>query len=180
MKNYIILFLIFVGCKKIDENGFKTYTIKQGNHKSNYGMKFTRSNCLNFQVIFDSSAIYTTTDPINQFDINKLYGLSDCGDFHTESSIRIGWRWLNDSLELHWFKHDGNFEFDKIKCVDLNTIINCSIQFTDAEYKIVIDNTQIFINRPCPRSNNSKYYTWPYFGGTETAPHDIKIKIKSI
>ena len=180
MKLKFLILLLCFSCKKIDNNGFVTYTIKQDNHKSTYGMKFTRSNSLNFQVIFDSSAIYTTNDSLNQYDINKLYGLSDCGDFHTESSIRIGWRWLNDSLELHWFKHNGNFEFEKIKCVQLNKIINCSIELIDSEYIITIDGTQITIDRPCSRCRNSKYYLWPYFGGNETAPHDIKIKIKDL
>jgi len=26
--------------------------------------------------------------------------------------------------------------------------------------------------------SGSRYYLWPYFGGDETAPHDITIKIK--
>ena len=64
-------------CKKIDEDGFRIYTIKCGKHKSRSAIKFTRSNTLSFQVIFDESAIYTSNDPINQYDINKLYGLSD-------------------------------------------------------------------------------------------------------
>jgi len=32
----------------------------------------------------------------------------------------IGWRWIDDSLEIHWFKHEhGKFSFDLIKRVDL-------------------------------------------------------------
>ena len=177
---YILLLILFCGCRKIDENGFKTYTIKCGKHKSRSAVKFTRSNSLHFQVIFDETAIYTTNDPGNQYDVNKLYGLSDCGDLHQESSIRIGWRWINDSLELHWFRHDDTFEFDKIKSVELNQIIDCEISFNDWEYEIDIDGTVVTIDRPCRRSRNSKYYLWPYFGGDETAPHDIKIKIKNL
>tara|TARA_Y100001972_G_scaffold36863_1_gene45379 strand:- start:42 stop:578 length:537 start_codon:yes stop_codon:yes gene_type:complete len=175
-----IIFAPQFSCKKLDENGFRTYTIKQGKHKSRSAIKFTKSNTLSFQVIFDESAQYTSNDPINQYDINKLYGLSDCGDLHGESSIRIGWRWLNDSLELHWFRHDGSFKFEKIKSVELNQIITCNIKFNDWEYEIDIDGTAVTIDRPCRRSRNVKYYLWPYFGGDETAPHDIKIKIKDL
>ena len=177
---YIFLLILFCSCRKLDENGFRTYTIKCGKHKSRSAVKFTKSNTLSFQVIFDESAQYTTTDPDNQYDVNKLYGLSDCGDLHQESSIRIGWRWLNDELELLWFRHDDNFEFEKIKSVELNEVIDCEISFNDWQYDIIIDDTLVTIDRPCRRSKNIKYYLWPYFGGDETAPHDIKIKIKNL
>ena len=120
---FVALFLlgVFSSCKKIDENGFRRYTIKEGKHKSRTRYKTTKTNCLQFQTIFDNSAIYTSQDPANQYDVNKLYGLSDCGDNHTETSIRFGWRWLNDSLEILWFKHtNNNFSFAKIKSIDLS------------------------------------------------------------
>lgn len=180
MKKYILILLCLLSCRKIDDNGFRIYTIKSGNHKSRSSFKTTKTNNLQFQVIFDSTAIYETSDPVNQWDVNKLYGTSDCGDRHQESSIRIGWRWLNDSLELHWFRHDQDFEFQKIKCVELNQIIDCSIQFNNSEYIINIDDISVTIDRPCSRSSNRKYYLWPYFGGDETAPHDIKIRIKNL
>ena len=60
MKYYIILLLLIISCKKIDENGFRTYTIKCGNHKSRSAFKTTKTNNLQFQVIFDSTAIYET------------------------------------------------------------------------------------------------------------------------
>ena len=65
-----ILFAI-PSCRKIDENGFRIYTIKAGKHKSRSKIKITRTDELKFQAIFDSSAIYTSADPINQYDINK-------------------------------------------------------------------------------------------------------------
>lgn len=30
------------------------------------------------------------------------------------------------------------------------------------------------------RTNYNKYILWPYFGGDETAPHDIKIRLKRL
>ena len=180
MKKYILILLSLLSCKKIDDTGFRIYTIKCGNHKSRSALKTTKTNNLQFQVIFDSTAIYETSDPINQWDVNKLYGTSDCGDLHQESSIRIGWRWLNDELELLWFRHDGDFEFEKIKNVELNQVIYCDISFDDLEYNIIVDDTLVTIDRPCSRSSNRKYYLWPYFGGDETAPHDIQIRIKNL
>lgn len=33
MKKWIFLFLAFIGCRKVDSNGYKTFTIKKGNHR---------------------------------------------------------------------------------------------------------------------------------------------------
>ena len=180
---FVALFLlgVFSSCKKIDENGFRTYTIKEGKHKSRTRYKTTKTNHLQFQAIFDESAIYTSQDPANQYDVNKLYGLSDCGNDHTETSIRFGWRWLNDSLEILWFKHtNNNFSFAKIKSIDFNEIVNFGIQFDTDYYYMSVGAETVTISRPCNQSSNRKYFLWPYFGGNETAPHDIKIKIKDL
>jgi|TARA_B100001093_G_C26489326_1_gene868354 hypothetical protein len=175
------LHFLFMSCKKIDENGFRDYVIKEGNHSSRTSYKTTKTNCLQFQAIFDESAIYQSIDSNNQYDINKLYGLSDCKDHHIKTSIRLGWRWLNDSLELHWFQHvNNNFSFDRITTINLNTIVNFSITFDNNYYYVSVDNDTITIDRPCNNQSIRKYYLYPYFGGDEKAPHDIKIKIKSI
>ena len=182
MKYFLILIILMLTCcKKIDENGFRIYTIKEGKHKSRSRYKTTKTNCLQFQAIFDESAIYTSQDPANQYDVNKLYGLSDCGNSHTETSIRFGWRWLNDSLEILWFKHANNsFSFAKIKSIDFGEIVNFNIQFDDNYYYMSVGSDTITVARPCNRSSNRKYFLWPYFGGNETAPHDIKILIKDL
>ena len=178
MKKLFFILLAFLGCKKIDEDGFKTYRIKKGKHRSGIKVKRDWASTINFQVIFNESARYTSVDPVNQADINKLYGISDCGEHHLKSSIRIGWRWYNDRLELHWFKHQfGEFSFGKIKSVELNEIINCTIELDEDKYIISVDG----VTKETPRScglNYQKYYLYPYFGGDETAPHDITIRIK--
>ncbi len=74
-----------------------------------------------WNISFDSSAIYKTVDSVNQLDINKLIGWSDCGSNHMENSIRFGWRWLNDSLEIHWFKH----ELGELSCHLITRVTLC-------------------------------------------------------
>ena len=175
------LHFLFMSCKKIDENGFRDYVIKEGKHSSRISYRTTKTNCLQFQAIFDESAIYQSIDTNNQYDINKLYVLSDCKDNHTKTSMRLGWRWLNDSLEIHWFQHvNNNFVFSKISTIKLNIIVNFSIIFDENYYYVSVDNDTVTIDRPCNSQSIRKYYLYPYFGGDETAPHDIKIKIKSI
>ena len=176
----VIIFVIlsFVSCKKIDDNGFRVYKIKEGRHRSNTAYCTTRSNYISFEAIFDESARYTSLNPINQYDINKLYGLSDCGTSHTKNSIRFGWRWLNDSLEILWYKReDGEFSFGNITTVDLNTSYHYTITFTKDSYILSVDGIEVIVNRKC-FGDHKRYYLYPYFGGDETAPHDITVRIK--
>ena len=172
------VFLSIFSCRKVDEQGFKTYTIKENKHRSTYKYKTTRGNEFYIECIFDSSAIYTTTDPLNQYDVNKLWGVSDCGDGHMENSIRLGWRWLNDSLEIHWFKHQlGQFTFEKITTVDLCETIPIFLHIKQDNYIICVDGTCDSTERNC-NGDYKRYFLYPYFGGDETAPHCIRIKIK--
>ena len=174
----IFLILILASCKKTDNNGYRIYTIKEGKHRSTFNYSTSRDQNFNWSIIFDSSAIYTTEDPDNQYDINKLIGWSDCSENHMDYSIRFGWRWLNDSLEIHWFRHQhGNFEFSKIKSVSLCEPHEYYLDFTDTEYSLCVDETCVYLDRTCP-GTFKKYKLYPYFGGQETAPHDIKIRIK--
>jgi len=176
---YNVIFLcLLMGCKKIDADGYTTYKIKEGNHKSTYRYNTTQSNFITFSVIFDSSAIYQTQNPINQLDVNKLYGVSDCGCNHMKYSMRVGWRWVDNTLELLWYRHkNGNFDFDIITTIPLNTPVTCSITLTGDIYEVCVDGVCKTIIRPC-EEDYKKYYLYPYFGGNEKAPHDIKISLK--
>ena len=178
MKKLILILLTLIGCKKIDENGFRTYKIKKDKHRSTFKLKRDWRSVIEFEVIFNETAKYITKDPNNQADINKLYGVSDCGQHHMQSSIRIGWRWYNESLELLWFKHEfGEFSYGKIKTVDFNEIIYCMIELDEDKYVIAVDGVVTETPRSCGTIYKN-YYLYPYFGGDETAPHDIVIKIK--
>ena len=39
--------------------------------------------------------------------------------------------------------------------------------------------TCVYVDRNCP-VEDKRYMLYPYFGGDETAPHDIKIQIKKM
>jgi len=181
MRLFTYLFcLILLGsaCKKVDPLGYRMYTIKEGNHRSTYQYTTNFDTLVRFKAIFDSSAIYNTTDPSNQYDVNKLYGVSDCGCSHMKYSIRFGWRWLNDSLEILLFKHQGGvFSFEKITSITLNDVHQYEIIKTDNEYVLYVDNVYRTTPRSCPGLYRS-YFLYPYFGGDETAPHNITIQIK--
>ena len=174
----ISIFFNFLSCRKVDENGFKRYVIKEGNHRSTYAYHTTRDTVFNWSIIFDSSAIYNTLDSLNQYDVNKLIGLSDCGTRHTDNSIRFGWRWLDNSLQILWFKHeDGEFTFGLIDSVDLCESHLYELNIWSWNYGLCVDGNCVYIDRECSE-HKKRYMLYPYFGGNETAPHDITIKIK--
>ncbi len=178
MKKWLFCFLALVGCRKIDSDGYRTFTIKEGNHRSGYRYKSNYDNNIKFKVIFDESAIYRTKDPLNQADVNKLYGVSDCGKSHMEYSIRFGWRYYGGSLQILWFKHEaGEFTFGIITSVEINKSHTCTLDIFEDEYIMSVNNISTVISRACP-NDYKRYYLYPYFGGDEVAPHTIKIKIK--
>ena len=176
--SFLFLALSILSCKKIDSDGYRVYKIKEGQHRSNTAYCTTKSDYIAFEAIFNESAQYTSSNSVNQYDVNKLYGLSDCGSSHTKNSIRFGWRWLNDSLEILWYKReDGNFSFGDIATIDLNTSYYYTITFTEDSYILSVDGIEVVVDRKCS-GTYKKYYLYPYFGGDEKAPHDITIRIK--
>jgi hypothetical protein len=173
----LVVLVKLPSCKKIT-NDYKEFTIKKGKHRSTYAFNYSKDTVFGWNIEFDSSAIYKCVDSLNQYDINKLIGWSDCGTDHMENSIRFGWRWLDDSLEIHWFKHEhGKFSFDLIKRVDLCKEHYYELTIFTWNYKLAVDGTYVYIPRNCPNEYR-RYELYPYFGGNETAPHDIHIKIK--
>src|SRR5215216_4353437 len=98
--------VLFFGCQKpnpslvenIKKNNsplipFTQYTIKKGQQFCDRSAFVpVEYGELKFIVKFDSSAIYHTIDPNNQYDINKLYGFSDNDSAHHLYSARFGWR----------------------------------------------------------------------------------------
>jgi hypothetical protein len=178
VKKVFLVILSLISCNKIDENGFRKYVIKKCKHRSVWRYKTSKSNSFNIEVIFDESAKYKTKDPLNQYDVNKLWGISDCGKSHSENSIRFGWRWLNDNLEILWYRRvDGVFDFEKITNVNINEINQMHLSISKNSYELRVNGVIKTLDRPCNGDFN-RYLLYPYFGGDEKAPHRIEIKIK--
>lgn len=170
----ILASLLFLSSCK----GLKTYVIKKGNHDSGQHVSVVTKNNLKFQTIFDDSAIYTTQASANQGDINKLYGFSDCDSAHHDNSARFGWRWFNNQLEIHAYTYvDGVRSSQYIKSVNLNQTHSYQLNIVSDHYELIVDDTKISMPRGCGTTSILKYKLYPYFGGDEVAPHDIKIII---
>lgn len=181
MKKFLFLIgsgLIFLfGCLKKDESGFYIFKIKKGDHRSTTRYQRVSTNSLNFTIILTESCKYQSNSPDNQLDINKVFGMSDGGN-HMNNSARIGWRYYNNKLELHAYTHyNGNFDFKKICDVDADKEYNCQISYMDGYYNFVVNSVSVTMPR-FENSDKKKYLLYPYFGGDETAPQDITIKVK--
>lgn len=160
---------------------YTTYTIEKGQQFCTPNPQVvTTDSELNFIAVFDSSCIYTTSDPSNQDDINKLYGFSDCNTPHLENSARIGWRWSNDSLRIFAYVHNnGNIIFKEITTAEIGETILCRITCLEGQYSFTANGKNATLPRNCSGQHN-RYKLYPYFGGNETAPHTIEIKIKDL
>ena len=159
---------------------FTTYTIRAGEHycEDNSYPSFT-APALYFTVVFDSSAIYQTSIPNNQYDYNKLYGFSDNNSLHQQFSARFGWRWCNGELELSAYTYNNSVRSDKLLgAVAISAENKCSIIVQGDHYDFVLNGVTTSVPRESKTTQAVGYKLLPYFGGDEAAPHSVSIKIR--
>lgn len=157
------------------------YFIRSGAHYATSNpLKKTTTTRLKFEVTFDSSAVYTTVDLANQGDINKLYGVADCGAMHQTNSARFGWRWYNNQLEIHAYTYlNTKRQSAYMGTVALGRKSICELELGDQAYTFWLDGKQVTLPRACTGAG-AGYQLYPYFGGDEAAPHDIQIIIREL
>lgn len=136
---------------------------------------------LKFKAKFDSSAIYTTINAANQGDINKLYGFSDNNAQHHQFSARFGWRWYNNSLEIFaYIYNNGVVAYQKVGNAIIGTTAEYSIKVQTETYQFTLGNNIVIMPRASSTSTGLGYKLFPYFGGDEFAPHDVRILIEEL
>ena len=170
----------------------KQYIIKKGKHKASgfhFGLTFKKS--IKFQAKFHESCLYNLGNNDN-YDINKLYGFSTT-IFHHKQSARIGWRCIDgENIEILTYSYnDSNRDLTDSEIlgdVKPNELFQCEI--TDNEdhylykfYKIKNDKFEIVSSAIDKKQKDwflFHYILYFYFGGNNTAPHDMKAWIKKI
>ena len=180
----VLSLLLFVRCQEDDGDGFRTYTIPEGQHRAiGTGFSFFNQEQLLFQAVFNSSARYKTQDPLNQQDNNKLLGFSDCNTLHQENSARFGWWWNGERVAITaycYFK--GQRIIEPIGEVEIDKIYQYGIEKTEKGYVFSLEGFQPlsleFRQDACGSGRN--YMLWPYFGGDETAPQEVRVRIKRL
>lgn len=177
--------LIEKGISKNNEtsdNALTLYTIKKGEHSvAQNAYRTLDVSELKFAVRFDSTAIYQTASPVNQYDINKLYGFSDNNSEHHQSSARFGWRWSDGSLRLFAYAYSEGVLFTKeLTALAIGAEAQCSIRVFSNYYEFAANDVVIHLPRSSINPTARGYQLYPYFGGDETAPHDIHVWIRKL
>ena len=195
-----VLLLMNVFCQKpysnnaygTDNSGFTDYFIPRGGSYSTDSTVIVRLGGINeikIQFRFDNSAIYSTVDPSNQADINKLYGFADCVSFttlytiapHHINSARFGWSWYNQALRIYaYYYNDSVRLYKELQTVELGKTYTAAIKLIPRGYEFTIDNKKDTVSRACTSTTISGYKLFPFFGGTEFSPQNIHIWIKEL
>ncbi len=164
------------------QESFATYTIKAGERYCNDNPFVSTSlNQLSFKVKFDSSAIYSTIDPGNQDDINKLYGFADNNAFHQQYSARFGWRWSNNELRLFSYVYNNGIRDSKeLASITIGKEHICGIIVKPRSYIFSVNGKIDSLPRLATSPKAEGYKLYPYFGGDEVAPHQVTIYIKDL
>jgi hypothetical protein len=165
-----------------DTAEFTEYIIKKGDHYANKNdFKSVKVNKLSFIVLFDSSCIYSTAKHSNAGDVNKLYGFSDCNTQHHQNSARFGWLWNGEALEIYAYCYNNSIRESKlIGTVPISQEVRMSISVQGSTYVFEMNGKTETMQRNCSGNVADGYQLYPYFGGDEVAPHDIRILIRDV
>lgn len=186
-------FIIITGCTKeqtitvnppapiLAQEIFTEYNIAAGEHFCDKtSIKPITVSEMLFKVKFDNSAIYTTINPLNQYDINKLYGFTEGNDPHVNSA-RIGWAYNDGKLRLYAYAYNSQQRLtQEITTVNIGETINCAIKLDSLNYIFIVNDRQVKLKRALAGVTAQGYQLFPYFGGDEIAPHPIRILIKDL
>ena len=161
---------------------YTTYLIRKGNNFSDQtGFRsVTVNGTMNFMARFDQSAIYTTIDPVNQYDINKLWGFSE-GFSNSFNSARVGWAYNDGALRLYGYVYAKGVRYSReITTVAIGSDITCSIRLNGSSYVITANGVSVTLPRGTTTTRASGLQQYPYFGGDERAPQDIRIQVRPL
>ena len=187
----VLIIALFSSCSGLLPGGNTVvFIIPRGDHYSS-GLFFESisSDRLDFCFEFDQSAVYNLgEDNANQADINKLFGFAEGSPLNIhQNSARFGWRWYNNELQILAYSYTGGTRKSiLIGTADIGFVYSGSIRSTETAYIFNWNGNlpagaadSVFtINKDVPYINSVKYLSYPYFGGDQTAPHEIRIKIR--
>jgi hypothetical protein len=166
---------------KIGKNRHKS--CPSGVRRLKMGRSFSRQQ--HFQVRFGQDVRYTTSDPQNQWDWNKLLGFTT-NRIH-KNSIRLGWNWdpTTERVRLGFYGYlDSKRTMVELTSVPLGVWTDVSITFDDGGMSVTVNG----ITHEERGSNGVADWvsvsTWcqrtAYFGGDEKAPHTMHIDVRNI
>jgi hypothetical protein len=172
--------IVSQGTGEMAQGSFVKYTIAAGAQYCDQSVyRPVEVDEMKYVVRFDSSAIYQTVDPGNQEDINKLFGFSDNNMDHHQYSARIGWRWSNSALRLFGYVYNaGVVSSLELATIPIGADVHCSITVAGSQYIFTVGDMVKQLPRQAATPRAKGYRLYPFFGGDETAPHEIRIWMK--
>lgn len=128
---------------------------------------------LEYKITFTESCIYNIG--LDQSDINKLFGIGYF-PFHHINSLRIGWNYnvnqSNISILAYWYKNRvRNWKY--LASVNIGDNNTYELMPYKRGHLVLINNSYSLEIDVEPQELG--YLLRPYFGGNQTAPHDIEI-----
>ena len=182
----LITALILIGCDTMYEIPEIIYLIKSGSHKSNVegslpnnGLRSLKTEVLEFTARFDESAVYDLGNG-NQDDVNKLFGFSDCNSQHHQNSARFGWNFNTETGQVDIFSYvyrNENRIIEYLGSTEINETVLYRLRVSDNNFNFEFKDVSLQVERGSQCNIGLYYLLYPYFGGNETAPHDIRIHI---
>lgn len=177
--------------------------IKKGNHFSNkrFPFPFIGKSMQRF-VVFNQTAIYKTNDPVNMHDVNKLFGFAEVSlwkliavffkgifgggifeEVHHINSARTGFSRPDGRLWLSAYCYANRVREVKPICpLEICTGVMPIIKCEGKYYFFYVETTKGLVmmkmNRGVDHKRAYGFKLNTYFGGDETAPHDILIFMK--
>ena len=182
--------------------GAHSATVVSGTTGTKPKAGFTTISQRGFRLAFDASAEYVLTNPTqpaDQFDWNKLPGLSDCGSLDlSQNGFMFGWRWRTDltprvlEVTAYWNRAGVHLNAPEPMVVLSAAEVESGVPLTYSE-KIVGSTYEFRITgviggrsidatatgtRNCSGSTTGlKWASGLYFGGTSTAPQVITARV---
>jgi outer membrane protein assembly factor BamA len=166
----------------------KTYSIEKDSHRSGYYFKPVIGNTsLAFNAFFNDNCKYDIGNP-DQYDINKLIGLSF--GYHHKNSARIGWRYntVSDRIELLPYIYVNGKRLTEDKCpviltITTNQTVYGMISHEGSSYRIILYTqdsgyTEYKISTGGTKIPKLGYVLFPYFGGNVKTPHRMSIDME--
>lgn len=157
------------------------YTFKKGWHYAWHWFKlyFSREGLIEHTVNFSKECVYSFGS-IEDFDVNKLFGRSF--GLHHKNSVRFGWRANAEKKTILIYMYNYKDGIRQIKelcsCIPGRSY-TFKIKYNKkvALFEVSEKNWKTKFSMEINAKTKLGYKLYPYFGGTNPAPHKMSIEI---
>ena len=165
----------------------KNFTIPKGWHYAKFlfgrlgGWHYNKKR-FHISFMFDTNCYWSSPRNDDDYDLNKLYGIS-FGLFNIhKNSVRLAWRPRFGYGDIMIFAYIYDNKNDKhiseyITTVNTNQLYEATIEINPGVYRFIVDGKIFIITNTSPDKKIQKEL-YPYFGGNNTAINTMSIFAK--